>query len=57
MAKNSINTSKRWFLKFLTIPPLVFASNFLAHRQISTIFIDDDIVIINGWVLLKSDFH
>ncbi len=48
--------SKRNFLKLSTILPLTLALKDLPFNHVSSIFLDDDIVIINGWVLLKSDF-
>jgi len=57
MAKNSANAGKRQFLKLLAIPPLFFVSKLAMYKQKDTILVDNDIVIINGWVLLKSDFY
>jgi len=57
MAKYNINVGKREFLKLLAIPPLFLMGKFTIFKQSNAIFIDNDIVIINGWVLLKSDFY
>lgn len=51
----SINNRKRNFLKFSVLLPIAIVSKHITSKFSYQIFTDDDIVIINGWVLLKSD--
>lgn len=51
-----INYSKRIFLKISTLLPVTFALKDVPFNHTPSIFLDDDIVVINGWVMLKSDF-
>lgn len=58
--KPPVNEGKRWFLKYCSLPPLLFVSQLLVLkfnpvRPDKSIFFDDDYVIIKNWVLLKSD--
>jgi hypothetical protein len=49
-------TSKRSFLKLSMLLPITVALKNIPFLDVSSTFLDDDIVIINGWVMLKSDF-
>jgi hypothetical protein len=49
-------TSKRNFLKLSMLLPITVALKDIPFPHVSSTFLDDDIVIINGWVMLKSDF-
>jgi hypothetical protein len=51
-----VSESKRKFLKFSVILPTAFVLKEPMLNYAPSIFLDDDIVIINGWVMLKSDF-
>ena len=53
----NVNITKRWFLKLTAIFSVLVVNNHAQKSVNQSIFIDDDIVIINGWVLLKSDLH
>ncbi len=53
---SQVNGSKRIFLKFSTLLPVILAIKGAPFNDVPSIFLDDDIVIINGWVMLKSDF-
>ncbi len=55
MLPMSINNRKRNFLKFSVLLPIAIVSKLVTPKFSYPIFTDDDIVIINGWVLLKSD--
>ena len=54
-SNNNLIESKRWFLKLTALVSVLLVSNAIKKAS-SSIFIDDDIVIVNGWILLKSDF-
>ena len=51
----NINESKRWFLKLTGLFSIMPVSNITIRKASASMFIDDDIVIVNGWVLLRSD--
>lgn len=53
---SQVNNSKRIFLKFSILFPTTLAFKDAPFNHVPSIFLDDDIVIINGWVMLKSDF-
>ena len=57
MIRTNLSDSKRKFLKFASFFSVMLISNITFNKTSSSIFIDDDIVIINGWVLLKSDLN
>ena len=50
-----INESKRWFLKLTALFSIMPINTITVSKTNPSIFIDDDIVIVNGWVLLRSD--
>ena len=56
MIRTNLSDSKRKFLKFASFFTVLFIGNITFNKASSSMLIDDDIVIINGWVLLKSDF-
>ena len=51
----NINDSKRWFLKLTALFSVMPVNNITIKRANASIFIDDDIVVVNCWVLLRSD--
>ena len=53
----NINDSKRWFLKLTALFSVMPVNNITIKRANASIFIDDDIVVVNGWVLLRSDLN
>ena len=53
----NINDSKRWFLKLTALLSVMPVNNITIKRANASIFIDDDIVVVNGWVLLRSDLN
>ena len=53
----NINESKRWFLKLTALFSVMPVNNITIKRANASIFIDDDIVVVNGWVLLRSDLN
>ena len=52
-----INESKRWFLKLTALFSIIPIQNFTTQIANASTFIDDDIVVLNGWVLLRSDLN
>jgi hypothetical protein len=57
MIRTNINGSKRRFLKIAAFISVALASHFTIDKTSASIFIEDDIVILNGWVLLRSDLN
>ena len=57
MIRTNISDSKRQFLKLASFFSVMLVTNITFSKVSSSIFIDDDIVIVNGWVLLKSDLN
>ena len=51
----NINESKRWFLKLTALFSIMPVNNINIRIASASMFIDDDIVVVNGWVLLRSD--
>jgi hypothetical protein len=51
----NINESKRWFLKLTALFSIMPVNNITIRKANASMFIDDDIVVVNGWVLLRSD--
>jgi len=47
--------SKRLFLKALAIPCILYLSKLDFFKNSNTLIIDDEYVVLNGWVMLKSD--
>jgi hypothetical protein len=57
MIRTNVNDSKRWFLKLTAFFSVALVSNITSKNTDSSIYVDNDIVILNGWVLLKSDLN
>ena len=56
-SNTNLNESKRWFIKLTALLTVTLISNIASKKANASMFIDNDIVIVNGWVMLKSDFH
>ena len=57
MILNKVNYSKRWFLKLSALFSVMLVSNVAIKKTNASLFIDDDIVVLNGWVMLRSDLN
>ena len=57
MLRTNIIDSKRKFLKLASFFSVMLVTNMTFNKVSSSIFIDDDIVIVNGWVMLRSDLN
>lgn len=56
MTKNEqIDGHKRKFLKFSSLIPLIPALSAVTHHSRQSIYLEDEFLVVNGWVLLKSD--
>ncbi len=53
----NVNESKRCFLKLSALFSIMSFNNITIKKANTSIFIDDDIVVVNGWVLLRSDLN
>ena len=53
----NINESKRWFLKLTALFAIMPINTITSRKVNASMFIDDDIVVVNGWVLLRSDLN
>jgi hypothetical protein len=57
-----MNLSKRNFMKLLAIPSFIYLSQASILNQLNIIkktpslsFLDDDYLIVNGWIMLRTD--
>ncbi len=52
--QNKISKTRRTLIGFLAFQPLAYL--FLSQLPKEIVANDSDIIIVNGWVLLKTDF-